>query len=171
MNIRYAGTLSEAQLRRLNSIATETWSPLGSTFQRVLIILIFGSLLLAGSLLLVQQILYQSAGLNAVSFAFAAVVVGLWWRGYKRSQRNPWACQERSGTITDEGFSVITATSTSQILWIGITCAGVREDAVVLLTGPSIYYGFPRSHFQNEIEWDQFKDYVVRRCPSKRKDV
>jgi hypothetical protein len=75
---------------------------------------------------------------------------------------------KREGVITDDYLELRSSISSSQTQWSGFSGYGEIEDGIVLFQN-AVAYSFPARFFQNQADWQRFREFVSHRFPMTHK--
>lgn len=71
--------------------------------------------------------------------------------------------EQKSGMISDNKITFETKNSTVDFTWNEFKSYGDSKNQIVLFYDRSIFYNFPKSFFQSEAEWKQFRSLVTKK--------
>jgi hypothetical protein len=171
VNIKFEGTLTKDDFNatvklanrpilKTNGVHIDFWVTLTS----------FGLILIVIGL----QILFTNGntGFGALVLVVGAVffVLGLKTRNAinRAWEQFQTTDMKREGVITDDYLELRSAISSSQTQWSGFSGYGEIEDGIVLFQNV-VAYSFPARFFQNQADWQSFREFVSHRLPMTHK--
>lgn len=78
-------------------------------------------------------------------------------------EKNEGFREQKTGMISDEKITITSKESTVDLSWNEFRSYGESKNQIVLFLDDIIFYNFPKSFFQCEADWKQFRSLVAKK--------
>lgn len=123
-----------------------------------------GLFLILGVFLVASDALFyfmdRGVGLSKAAIVPFLLSGALFWSSARIKKMRESLKTEIAGTATDEGLMLTTRGTESKLSWSAFANAVKARDLLLLRFDPYRYYGFPRSFFASDADWDAFSTMV-----------